>query len=100
MVREAEEFAEEDKIIKERIDARNGLESYLYNLKNQFEDDERGVSDITIDKFLDWMDVNLETEKEEYKEKQKDSKDIANPIMRRIHDGGDEEMGDFRDDEL
>merc|ERR1712110_1034683 len=32
MVREAEEFAEEDKKVKERIDARNGLESYLYNL--------------------------------------------------------------------
>merc|ERR1712216_1048788 len=32
MVREAEEFAEEDKMVKERIDARNGLESHLYNL--------------------------------------------------------------------
>merc|ERR1712144_139489 len=31
MVREAEEYAEEDKKAKERIDARNGLESYLYN---------------------------------------------------------------------
>jgi len=35
MVREAEEFADEDKKVKERIDSRNGLESYLYNLKNQ-----------------------------------------------------------------
>ena len=31
MVREAEEYADEDKKVKERIDARNGLESYLYN---------------------------------------------------------------------
>merc|ERR1712241_1196139 len=31
MVKEAEDYAEEDKNIKERIDARNGLESYLYN---------------------------------------------------------------------
>merc|ERR1711935_480171 len=38
MVREAEEFAEEDKKVKERIDARNGLESYLYNLKNTLDD--------------------------------------------------------------
>merc|ERR1712193_506066 len=34
MVREAEEYADEDKKVKERIDAKNGLESYLYNLKN------------------------------------------------------------------
>jgi heat shock protein 5 len=45
MVREAEEFAEEDKMVKERIDARNGLESYLYNLKNTLDDDEKGLAD-------------------------------------------------------
>merc|ERR1712028_278314 len=41
MVKEAEEFAEEDKKVKERIDAKNGLESYVYNLKNTLEDDEK-----------------------------------------------------------
>jgi heat shock protein 5 len=43
MVREAEEFAEEDKKVKEKIDAKNGLEGYLYNLKNTLEDDEKGL---------------------------------------------------------
>merc|ERR1719152_616466 len=33
MVQEAEEFAEEDKKVKARIDARNALEGYCYNLK-------------------------------------------------------------------
>merc|ERR1712153_55448 len=42
MVREAEEFAEEDKMVKARIDAKNGLEGYLYNLKNTLDDDEKG----------------------------------------------------------
>merc|ERR1719335_1714827 len=37
MVREAEEFAEEDKLVQGRINAKNGLESYLYNLKNTLE---------------------------------------------------------------
>merc|ERR1711865_391390 len=45
MVQEAEEFAEEDKRVKERIDGRNGLEGYCYNLKNMLDDDEKGVSD-------------------------------------------------------
>merc|ERR1711988_667775 len=45
MVREAEEFAEEDKMVKARIDAKNGLEGYLYNLKNTIEDDEKGLAD-------------------------------------------------------
>merc|ERR1719515_260996 len=38
MVQEAEEFAEEDKKMKEKIDARNSLETYCYNMKNQISD--------------------------------------------------------------
>jgi len=114
MVREAEEFAEEDKKVKERIDARNGLESYLYNLKNTLNDDEKGVADQLsaedkkelediIDETLDWMDENPEAEKEDYDEKQKEVEQIANPIMRNLYQGGggeDAEDGDFGDDEL
>ncbi|CAE7273958.1 unnamed protein product, partial [Symbiodinium microadriaticum] len=65
MVREAEEFADEDKKVKERIDARNGLESFLYNLKNTLEDEEKGIAGKVepaekdelvslIDETLDW----------------------------------------------
>merc|ERR1712179_646251 len=110
MVREAEEFAEEDKKVKERIDARNGLESYLYNLKNTLEDDEKGLADQLsaedkkemqdmIDETLDWMDENPEADKEDYDEKLKEVEQIANPIMRNVYAGGeggaDEDMGDF-----
>merc|ERR1719387_1039624 len=45
MVQEAEEFAEEDKKVQGRITAKNGLESYLYNMKNTLDDDEKGVAD-------------------------------------------------------
>merc|ERR1712063_111315 len=113
MVREAEEYAEEDKRVKERIDAKNGLESYLYNLKNTLNDDEKGVSDNisaedkkelqdSIDEALDWMDENPEADKEDYDEKMKEVEQIANPIMRNVYagssGGGDEDGGDFGDD--
>jgi len=115
MVKEAEDYAEEDKKIKERIDARNGLESYLYNLKNTLEDDEKGVADNIssedkkelqdmIDEALDWMDSNPEADKEDYDEKMKEVEQIANPIMRNVYagagGGGDEDGGDFDDGEL
>ena len=116
MVKEAEEFAEEDKKVKDRIDARNGLESYLYNLKNTLEDDEKGISDNIsaedkkelqdmIDETLDWMDSNPEADKEDYDEKMKEVEQVANPIMRNVYQGGagggDDDMGDdFGDDEL
>jgi len=40
MVQEAEKYADEDKATKERIESRNGLENYAFNLKNQVNDDE------------------------------------------------------------
>ena len=40
MIQEAEKFAEEDKATAERITARNGLENYAFNLKNQVNDDD------------------------------------------------------------
>lgn len=115
MVREAEEFAEEDKKVKERIDARNGLESYLYNLKNTLEDDEKGLADNIsaedkkelqdmIDETLDWMESNPESDKEDYDEKLKEVEQVANPIMRNVYSGagggGGDEDTDFGDDEL
>jgi len=117
MVREAEEFAEEDKAVQGRINAKNGLESYLYNLKNTLEDEEKGVADKIeeaeknelinlIDESLDWLEENPEADAEEYKEKQKEVEQVANPIMKNVYQGsgapgdsGDEE-DDFGDDEL
>jgi len=115
MVKEAEMYAEEDKKVKERIDAKNGLESYLYNLKNQLEDEEKGVADKIsagdkkelqdlIDETLDWMEDNPEAEKEDYDEKQKEVENVSNPIMRNVYgqqgDGGAADEDDFGDDEL
>jgi len=121
MVREAEEFADEDKKVKERIDSRNGLESFLYNLKNTLEDEEKGVAGKVdpkekeelvslIDETLDWLDENGDAEAEEYKEKQKEVEKVSNPIMRKVYGGGsgspggsaggEDEDFDFGDDEL
>lgn len=41
MLKEAEEFQESDRIAKERIDAKNSLESYIYSMKNSIEDPEK-----------------------------------------------------------
>nr|GFB67386.1 luminal-binding protein 5-like [Tanacetum cinerariifolium] len=41
MVRKAEEFAEEDKKVKEKIDTRNVVATYVYNMKNQVTDNDK-----------------------------------------------------------
>ena len=121
MVREAEEFADEDKKVQGRINAKNGLESFLYNLKNTLDDEEKGVSDkidadekkglvTMIDEALDWLEENPEAEADEYAAKQKEVEAVSNPIMRKVYgasgapggssEGGEDSSDSFGDDEL
>ena len=73
-------LVQEDKKVKDRVDSRNGLEGYCYNLKNMMEDDEKGLTDKlsaeekeTIEKAvqetLDWVSDNQEAEAEEFMKK-------------------------------
>lgn len=114
MVQEAEEYAEEDKLIKERVDARNGLETYCYNMKNTIEDEDKLAGKLdeedkekiseAVQEALDWMDENQDAEADEYKEKLKEVEDVCNPIVSKAYQGGeaggddDEDLGDH--DEL
>merc|ERR1712225_226932 len=99
MVEEAEQFAEEDKKVKDRIDGRNGLEGYCYNLKNTLEDEEKGIADKlseedkekveeAVKETLEWLDDNQEAEKEEFEAKQKELEQIANPIIQKVYQAG------------
>merc|ERR1711968_60728 len=119
MVEEAEQFAEEDKKVKDRIDGRNALEGYLYNLKNTLEDTEKGIADKVdeedkekieeaVKEGLEWLEDNQEAEKEEFEAKQKEVEAVVNPIMQKVYPGaggapgdagGDDEGEDEDDDE-
>merc|ERR1740133_897096 len=105
----AEEFAEEDKKMKDRVDKRNGLEGYAYSLRNSLTDEEKGVADKiddddketleeAIKETLDWLDDNQEADAEEYEEKQKELEGVANPIMQKIYQAGGGAEGDEGDD--
>merc|ERR1719201_875909 len=98
MVEEAETYKAEDESNKERIEAKNGLENYAYNLKNTMDDeklkdkiDAADKETITgkCDEIINWLDANQTAEKEEFEEKQKELEGIANPIMQKLYaDGG------------
>jgi heat shock protein 5 len=115
MVREAEQFAEEDEAIKKRIDARNGLEGYAYGLKSQINDAEKLKDKISEDDaksiekavqdVLDWLDENQEASADDFAEKQKELESVANPIIKRVYDaaggaGGGEGAGSGGDDDF
>merc|ERR1712217_543844 len=112
MIKEAEQFADEDKKVKERVDARNQLENYVYSMKNTLSDSEKGVADKigdddkeAIEKALEeaneWLDDNQEAEKEDFEEKLKEVQDVCSPIISKVYkeSGGAPGGGDFGGDD-
>jgi len=98
MVKDAETFAEEDKKLKEKVEARNEMESYVYSLKNQLadkeklgakisEEDKKTIEEAINDKIA-WLDANQAAEAEEYKAKKKEVEDIATPIITKLYGEG------------
>jgi len=118
MCEEGERFAEEDQAAISRINAKNSLEGYIYNLKNTLDDDEQGLADklsemdreeldATINDALDWLDDHPDAETTEYDDQLKAIEQVANPIMRELYQagagagGGDGDEGySFEDDDL
>jgi heat shock protein 5 len=99
MLKDAEEFAEQDKQTKDKIDAKNSLENYIYSMKNTVEDKEKGVGDklsedekkeITdaVKEQQDWLNANPEAEKEDYETHLKDLQKICDPIIAKIYKQG------------
>lgn len=103
MVREAEEHRKEDEENRKRIECKNGLESYVYNLRSSIEDEKLGsklsVEDKetltkVISETIAWLDKNQTVETEVYQDKQKEVEQIVNPIMTRLYqqEGGSSGM--------
>jgi heat shock protein 5 len=104
MVRQAEEFEEEDKKVKERVESRNALEATAYSLRNQIndeeklggklsEDDKAKLSD-AVQEVLDFLEENQSAEKEEFDEKLKEFQKITSPIVSAAQAGGSDTPAD------
>ena len=97
MVNDAEKFADDDKKVKERVEARNELESYAYSLKNQVgdkeklggklsEDDKETITK-AVEEKISWLDKNQEADVEEFKKQKKELEDVVQPIVSKLYQG-------------
>lgn len=109
MVAEAEQFAEQDAAEKAKVEAKNQLEAYLYNLKSSISeqlqgklaDDDKDMLTKSVEDALIWLEDHPASEKDEYDAKQKEVEAIANPILKRAYEsvnsqptGNDDFMGE------
>merc|ERR1719231_933933 len=96
LVQEAEKYKAEDEANRARIEAKNGLENYLFQMKSSMNDEKLAgkISDEDKSKVLDavqtttqWLDSNQSAEKEEFEEKQRALEAIVTPILQALGGG-------------
>jgi len=96
MVNDAEKYKADDDLQKERISAKNNLESYCFNMKSTLDDEkvkdkisdsDRKVITDKCDDAIKWLDANQTAEKDEYEDKQKELEGVCNPIISKMYQG-------------
>lgn len=95
MVADAEKFADQDKALKEKIDAKHQLENYIYQMRNTIEDKEKLADKIDADdkssisdaltEASDWLSSNDDADKDDLEEHLKDLQRVCDPIIAKVY---------------
>merc|ERR1719197_2209929 len=111
MIRTAAQFEEEDKRMRETVEARNQLEGTAFSLLSQIDDDEKLGGKLSeedkdtireaAEEATSWVSDNPDAELEDYKEKLQELNEIVQPIVSELYEGdeGGEDYGDDSDDD-
>ncbi|CAA2956620.1 heat shock cognate 70 kDa 2-like [Olea europaea subsp. europaea] len=102
MVQEAEKYKSEDEEHKKKVEAKNSLENYAYNMRNTVKDekiasklpeaDKKKIED-AIEQAIQWLDGNQLAESDEFEDKMKELESICNPIIAKMYQGAGGDMG-------
>ncbi|ATZ80316.1 putative DnaK/HSP70-like protein [Bodo saltans virus] len=93
MVDEAEKFKQDDENNKARIEARNDLEQYVYNVRNTTNEQpvkdklgsEHDIIVKAVNDALQWLNTNMEASTDEYVSKKAEVEGIIAPILKKIY---------------
>jgi len=97
MIKDAEKFAEADKLVKEKIEAKNDLEAFAYSLKQQLadknklgsklSDEEKKTIQAGVDATIKWMErQNDQVKTQQFLDQKKKLEDISNPIITKLYE--------------
>lgn len=110
MVKEAEQYAEEDKKTRERVEAHNELEGYAYNLKNQLSDkeklggklsdEEKSTIESAIEASIKFLDDNRDADTEALRKQKKELEDAVQPIIAKLYAGQPPPPAEGAEDDL
>ncbi|XP_030546972.2 heat shock 70 kDa protein [Rhodamnia argentea] len=104
MVKEAEQYKAEDEEVKKKVEAKNSLENYAYNMRNTVRDEkfasklnpaDKQKIEKSLDEAIEWLDRNQLAEVDEFEDKLKELEGLCNPVIAKMYQGagGDVPMG-------
>ena len=94
MIADAEKFKEEDEKAQKKVQAKNNLENYVYNIRSTVLNEEKMKSALgddydtvnnTVNDTIKWLDDNKSATTEEYESKQKEVEDILMPLVQKAY---------------
>ena len=88
MVQDAEKYKEDDEKYAKKIEVKNGLENYCYQMKEmveKLEGEDKETVETKVSETLEWLDANQSAETEEFEAKQKEISDVCTPIMVKMY---------------
>uniref|UniRef100_A0A1J3IGE6 Heat shock 70 kDa protein 5 n=2 Tax=Noccaea caerulescens TaxID=107243 RepID=A0A1J3IGE6_NOCCA len=97
MVQDAEKYKAEDEQVKKKVEAKNSLENYAYNMRNTIKDEklaqkldqeDKQKIEKAIDETIEWIEGNQLAEVDEFEYKLKELEGICNPIISKMYQGG------------
>ncbi|VVB15378.1 unnamed protein product [Arabis nemorensis] len=108
MVQEAEKYKSEDEEHKKKVEAKNALENYAYNMRTTIRDekvggklsaaDKKKIED-SINEAIQWLEGNQLGEVDEFEDKMKELESICNPIITKMYQGAGGSAAGMDDDE-
>eukprot|EP00243_Klebsormidium_subtile_P008580 TRINITY_DN409_c0_g3_i1.p1 TRINITY_DN409_c0_g3~~TRINITY_DN409_c0_g3_i1.p1 ORF type:complete len:655 (+),score=245.13 TRINITY_DN409_c0_g3_i1:193-2157(+) len=97
MVQDAEKYKAEDEEHKKKVEHKNALENYAYNMRNTIKDDkiagkidaaDKEKIEKAVDGVIEWLDHNQLAEADEFEDKMKELEALCNPIISKMYQGG------------
>ncbi|KAL1292656.1 hypothetical protein HN51_053223 [Arachis hypogaea] len=97
MVQEAEKYKAEDEEVKKKVEAKNNLENFAYNMRNTVKDEkfaskldpsDKEKIEKAVDDAIEWVEGNQLAEVDEFEDKLKELEGLCNPIISKMYQGG------------
>ena len=95
MVQEAEKYKAEDEEHSKKVEAKNNLENYAYNMRNTISDSkmtldpaDKETIEKAVNETIEWLDGNQLAEIDEFNDKLKELEGVCSPIISKAYQGG------------